>query len=159
MRGTGHAITGTASALADASTAFSPVGPEMAALGEGVGTLASMLRNPELLKVQPGPARTVPPGPSTAVPVVSGRSTYNPPFSRDEYLQVMDYLRKNPYSQPIKGAKGIPSKDEQMKLAREFFLNGGKLPPAPWGRGDMQNDVKSLLAEALKGRAGPPIGD
>jgi hypothetical protein len=87
--------------------------------------------------------------PKGAVPGVDPRPMYA------EKSYVVGELTRNPHVQAIKGRKGFPTKAEQKELAEWFFREGGRLAPAPWGRGQGQaaETAREILAQAFASRS------
>jgi hypothetical protein len=80
--------------------------------------------------------------PPSSVPSIDPR-----PMLEEEAF-ILSELSRNPYVQAIKGRQGFPTKAEQKALVAQYFRQGGRLPPAPWGRGAGQADslARDILA-------------
>lgn len=77
--------------------------------------------------------------PPTSVPDTDAR----PPIR--ERGEILDAIQGNPYVQPIPGRQGLPTKQQQIDLANQFFEQGGRLDPAgPWGR-NMPETVRGVM--------------
>lgn len=65
-------------------------------------------------------------------------------------------VENTPYVQPIRGRQGLPSKEEQARLANQYFEAGGRQkdlgPPGPWGRDPGKDAQAAIQAAADKAK-------
>lgn len=116
--------------------------PDVPLTTEELGNVLSVIRDNMRVRIATREAeleRVNAAAPKTSVPSVDGRGPLN------ERSEILDALEANPYVQPIPGRQGLPTKQQQIDTARQYFEQGGRLdPPGPWGR-DMPETVRQVM--------------
>ncbi len=87
--------------------------------------------------------------PASSVPSIDGITPIR------ERNSIFDTINGNPYVQSIPGRQGFPTKAEQLRLASQYFDEGGRLAdPGPWGR-DMPSELQRILQDTYEAKSAP----